>query len=296
MSDLLFRQLFDDAALFPPGNAPMGEAVPAHRAHRASNRASYVGPFLVSDGRLGELRALLSREDGAVPSREHGDRSGGEDPTKGQALLPLVVTVPGGPDGVAPAVDAVRASPALSLSGVEVAAPPGQTAGTAAVLAKTLPEGTGAYVEVARGERADSDIEALAGTGASAKFRTGGVRAEAHPSETELASLLAAAVGAGVPFKCTAGLHHAIRHTTAEGFEQHGFLNVLLATHTLTTGGGAADAADVLADRDGRALAARAAALTATEAEGIRSRFRSFGTCSIVEPLEDLVVLGALPA
>ncbi|MBB5490528.1 hypothetical protein [Nocardiopsis metallicus] len=277
----LYRALFDDAALFPPGNAPMGEAIPAHRAHRASRRAPYVGPFLVADARLAELRTVLSRD------QAHGEP------------LALVVTVPGGADGLAAAVDAVRSDPALSLAGVEVAAAPGEAADTAAAVVKAMAgdggePGADGYVEVARGEKATADIEALVGTGAHAKFRTGGVRAEAHPSETELAALLAAAIGAGVSFKCTAGLHHAVRHTTAEGFEQHGFLNVLLATHILLSGGTAADAAEVLADRDGRALAARVAGLTSEQVERVRSSFRSFGTCSIVEPLDDLVVLGAL--
>lgn len=274
----LYRALFDDAALFPPGNAPMGEAIPAHRAHRDSRRAPYVGPFLVADARLAELRTVLSRDDG-----DH-------------APLALVVTVPGGADGVAAAVDAVRSDPALNLAGVEVASAPGQAATTAAAVAGALGPGTDGYVEVARGPGAADDIAALAGTGAHAKFRTGGLTPEAHPDEVELAALLGAAVTAGVPFKCTAGLHHAVRHTTVEGFEQHGFLNVLLATHTLLTGGDEAETAKVLADRDGPSLAARAGQLSPNEAALVRSHFRSFGTCSISDPLEDLVVLGALHA
>ncbi|MFB8762205.1 hypothetical protein [Nocardiopsis alba] len=276
MTSALYRGLFDDAALFPPGNAPMGEALPAHRAHRAGARAPYVGPFLVSDGRIAELRAVLAREEG-----DH-------DP------LDVVVTVPGGSDDLAAAIEAITADPALRLVGVEVAAPPDRAGDTAVALAATLPQGVGGHVEIARGERAASDIASLVGTGAHAKFRTGGVRAEAHPSEAELAALLATAVNAGLPFKCTAGLHHAVRHTTPEGFEQHGFLNVLLATRLLLDGEGRKEAAATLADRDGRALAARAAALTETEIADVRSRFRSFGTCSVTEPLEDLVVLGAL--
>ncbi|MGW9348966.1 hypothetical protein [Nocardiopsis flavescens] len=283
--DALYRSLFDDAALFPPGNAPMGEALPAHRRYLDSSRAAYVGPFLVSDARVAELRAVLSREDGRHPPLE------------------VVVTVPGGADGVAPAVGAVLADPALRLRGVEAAAPPGAAAGVAAALAAHLPDGSGeagpadGYVEVSRQggpEGVRADLEALAAAGRSAKFRTGGLTARAHPAEDELAGFLYAAVGLGVPFKCTAGLHHAVRHTTAEGFEQHGFLNVLLATDTLVRGGTAADAAGVLADRDGKSLASRAAGLTAGEAAAVRAGFRSFGTCSIIEPLEDLVVLGAL--
>ncbi|MGQ4271710.1 hypothetical protein [Nocardiopsis changdeensis] len=283
--DALYRSLFDDAALFPPGNAPMGEALPAHRGHRTSSRAAYVGPFLVSDARVAELRAVLSREDGDHPP------------------LGVVVTVPGGADGVAPAVEAVLADPALRLEGLEVAAPPGGADGVAAVLNAHLPDGSGGhgsvqgYVEVSRQggpEGARADLAALASAGLRAKFRTGGVTAQAHPDEDELAAYLYAAVDLGVPFKCTAGLHHAVRHTTAEGFEQHGFLNVLLAADTLVRGGSAAEAAAVLADRDGGALAARAKGLAAGEAAAVRAAFRSFGTCSIIEPLEDLIVLGAL--
>ena len=276
MNDTLYRGLFDDAALFPPGNAPMGQALPDHREHRASERARYVGPFLVAEGRVAELRAVLAREE-----TDHGP-------------LEVVVTVPGGADDVPAALDALNADPALNLVGMEVAAPPGTAADTAAALTKALPAGTVGYVEVARGESASADIAALAGTGANAKFRTGGLKPEAHPTEAELAALISAAVTAEVPFKCTAGLHHAIRHSTTEGFEQHGFLNVLLATHTLLVEGSEADAREILAERNGPALAARAKALGDVEQADVRTRFRSFGTCSITEPLEDLTVLGAL--
>ena len=276
MNDILYRGLFDDAALFPPGNAPMGQALPDHREHRASERARYVGPFLVAEGRVAELRAVLAREE-----TDHGP-------------LEVVVTVPGGADDVPAALDALNADPALNLVGMEVAAPPGTAADTAAALTKALPAGTVGYVEVARGESASADIAALAGTGANAKFRTGGLKPEAHPTEAELAALISAAVTAEVPFKCTAGLHHAIRHSTTEGFEQHGFLNVLMATHTLLVEGSEADAREILAERNGPALAARAKALGDVEQADVRTRFRSFGTCSITEPLEDLTVLGAL--
>ncbi|WP_017602609.1 hypothetical protein [Nocardiopsis alkaliphila] len=276
MNDTLYRGLFDDAALFPPGNAPMGQALPDHREHRASERARYVGPFLVAEGRVAELRAVLAREE-----TDHGP-------------LEVVVTVPGGADDVPAALDALNADPALNLVGMEVAAPPGTAADTAAALTKALPAGTVGYVEVARGESASADIAALAGTGANAKFRTGGLKPEAHPTEAELAALISAAVTAEVPFKCTAGLHHAIRHSTTEGFEQHGFLNVLMATHTLLVEGSETDAREILAERNGPALAARAKALGDVEQADVRTRFRSFGTCSITEPLEDLTVLGAL--
>lgn len=277
MSALLYRRLFDDAALFPPGNAPLGRALPEHREHRAGHRAEYVGPFLVSDARVAELRTLLEREEG-----DHEP-------------LATVVTVPGGAEAVPAAVAAAK-DRRLHLVGLEVAAAPGGVGAVTEALGRHLPAGVSAYVEISRQGQVPDDLAELAGTGHHAKFRTGGVLARAHPGETELAAHLHATVGAGLSFKCTAGLHHAVRHTTPEGFEQHGFLNVLLATAALLEGATAADAGAVLAERDGPALAAAASRITEERAERVRATFHSFGTCSITEPLEDLVVLGALPA
>ena len=46
--DELLGGLCDDAALFPPGNLPLADAVPAHLAHLASEHRGLVGPFIVS--------------------------------------------------------------------------------------------------------------------------------------------------------------------------------------------------------------------------------------------------------
>ncbi|MGW7584917.1 hypothetical protein ACWGLI_27800, partial [Kitasatospora sp. NPDC054769] len=49
----LFHGLFDDAAVFPPGNLPIVDAVPAHRLHRAAWYAEAVGPRQSGAGRQG---------------------------------------------------------------------------------------------------------------------------------------------------------------------------------------------------------------------------------------------------
>jgi hypothetical protein len=97
-----------------------------------------------------------------------------------------------------------------------------------------------------------------------------------------------------VPFKCTAGLHRAVRHRdAATGFEHHGFLNVLLAAAT-------ADhlAVDVIASvLDATDSATILTGLGSLGADGIalaRRRFVSFGTCSVTEPVDDLVALRLL--
>ena len=51
----LFLRLFDDAAIFPPGDLPMPDAVKAHRERLASPLAPLLGPFVCSHARLGEL-------------------------------------------------------------------------------------------------------------------------------------------------------------------------------------------------------------------------------------------------
>ena len=100
-----------------------------------------------------------------------------------------------------------------------------------------------------------------------------------------------ALVRAGVAFKATAGLHHAVRNTDpGTGFEQHGFLNLLVATDEALAGADVAQVHARLAARDGTRLAERVAALSAAA----RESFRSFGTCSIADPVTELAELGLL--
>src|SRR5262249_6602363 len=135
-------------------------------------------------------------------------------------------------------------------------------------------------------------LDVLTGAGVAAKVRTGGASAAAYPTEAELAGVVAGCVERGLPFKCTAGLHHAVRHRDrATGFEQHGFVNLLVAVHAALTGG---DVPAALSTRDGPALAARCRSLTCEEAARVRAAFVGFGSCSIAEPVADLTELGLL--
>jgi hypothetical protein len=272
----LFTRLCDDAAVFPPGNLPLADALPAHRAHRASGHAGLVGPFVVSAARLGELAGLLEGE----PPRS----------------LDVSVTV-AEPAAVGAALAAVDRITPLRVSSIEVAVPEHVATGeVVATLDAALAgqHGVTAFVELPRDGRRPDLIRSLSGTAYLAKLRTGGVRAELHPDEGELAAAVVAIVRAGLSFKATAGLHHAVRNTDpATGFEQHGFLNLLTAVDAAIAGAGEAEVEQLLAERRPDAVAARARAV-ADRATLVRRRFRSFGTCSIVEPLEELAALGLL--
>jgi len=262
MTSPLFQGLFDDAAIFPPGDLPLDRAVPAHRAHRTAWYADTVGPLLIGAGRLGELTALAD------------------------AALPVGLVLPGGGAQLAPAL---QDAAALTLVTVELAAPDVRKAVVA--LDELLPAGVTAAVELPRGAALEDALDALVETPYRAKYRTGGLTADAFPGEAELAGFLAGCAERGVPYKCTAGLHHAVRHTDpVTGFEHHGFLNVLLAS----LAGDRTVAADVLAERNGTVLAGAVGELTDPQIAYIRRFFTSFGTCSIAEPLEDLESLGLL--
>lgn len=261
-----FAGLLDDAAVFPPGpaaqgGAPLSAALPAHRGHRAAWYSPLLGSFVFPAGRISEL---------------HNE-------------VPLDVALTGtGSGGLRAALQPV---PSVRLTAVELV-PDGED--LVALFDDQLPPEVTGYVEVPRGPDRDAVLDALAGTRYRAKFRTGGLVPRAHPSEAELAALILAATGRGVPFKCTAGLHHAVRLTAPsdEGdLEQHGFLNVLLATAAALDGASAPDLAALLAERDAGTVAARVRAMGEAGVVRARERFVSFGTCSIDDPVRDLTDL-----
>ncbi|KFU78408.1 hypothetical protein SAMN04489729_8177 [Amycolatopsis lurida] len=266
----LFAGLCDDAAVFPPGLAPLPDAVAAHDEHVSAWYADLVGPLVIAATGLGDLADVL------------GDRA---------TPLPVSVTLPGGPARLDGVLEAVTSLP-VKLDALEIAVPEGM--GPDEVLAAISFATAPVFVEIPRDERRVPLLTALSGTGHHAKFRTGGVRADLYPGEAELAASVRAAVGAGVPFKATAGLHHALRNTDPEtGFEQHGFLNLMLATDAVLTDG---DVEAVLAERNGTVIAERLRELDSDRVAALRAAFTSFGTCSITDPLTELAGLGLLEA
>jgi hypothetical protein len=272
----LLAGLCDDAALFPPGNLPLVEAVPAHVEHLASGHRGLVGPFVVSAADVPALGTLLG-------SAEAGS-------------FEVAVTVPE-PSGLAAALSAAAGVPQVRVVAVEVAVPIGVD--PAQVVpdldsAVTDRRDLEAYVELPRDDRRPALLAALAATRYHAKLRTGGVRADLYPDEDELAAAVLACVTAGVAFKATAGLHHAVRNTDpTTGFEQHGFLNLLAAVDAAQRGADHGEVAALLAQRDAAAVAARVAALDG-RAGPVRDAFHSFGTCSIDDPRTELTALGLL--
>jgi hypothetical protein len=269
----LFDGFFDDAALFPPGDAPMATAVPAHRELR-TRLGGLVGPFVVPAARVDELAVHL--DDGA----------------------PVRISLIAAAGDLPAAAARVAADPRLTLAAVEVPVVADAAAArqAARVLDDVLPEGVPAAVELPRTAARDEVLDVLAAAGHRAKLRTGGLRAELFPGSAELAGTLAACVARGVPLKCTAGLHSAVRHTDpVTGFAHHGFLDVLAACDALLAGEPVESAERWLREDDGAALATAVRTWPPARAERARAAFTSFGTCSVLEPVDDLRRLDLLP-
>jgi hypothetical protein len=113
----------------------------------------------------------------------------------------------------------------------------------------------------------------------------------AVPSVEQLAGFVRSCRKAGVPFKGTAGLHHAVR-TGGE----HGFLNLLAAVVF-------GEEEDALAEADPEAFSLDADGFSwggrqaepPELAQARVERLRSIGSCSFFEPVEELEKLGVLP-
>ena len=266
----IFDRLLDDAAVFPPGNLPLAEAVPAHGCHEHAAYAGVVGAFVLAARDLDALAAVTE----LLPA----------------GSLQLSMTVPLA--GVGAARSRAAAIPAVRLVGLEVALGADDAASTVVGALADVPDDLEVYVELPRDARRDAVAAALSGTRFRAKLRTGGVRAQLYPDEAELAETIASVTRNSLSFKATAGLHHALRNTDPDtGFEQHGFLNVLLAADAAHREASVDEIARLLAQRDPVAVASAIHEL----GEGVRETFRSFGTCSISDPVDELVDLGLLP-
>ena len=229
-----FGAFFDDAAIFPPGNMPMPDAVRAHLARRGTPNGEFVGPFICSAARLGELRETLGH---------------------GHLELALVATV----DEFSAVAGELASQQNLTLVSVELKGP-------VEALPPT-PKDLRVFVE--RTWHESFDVPA----GAMLKLRCGGPDIRDTPSACQLGGAIEHSVEHDLPFKLTAGLHRAVRTERTLGF-----LNILAAVNAAIDGG---DPVPALLESD-------AAALKVSNPQAVRRLFRSIGTCSIDEPLDDL--------
>jgi hypothetical protein len=277
---VLFRHLVDDAAMFPPGELPLVDAVAAHRDHRQAEYADLVGPFVCTDEDLMKVAAEAGRR---------------------PEPLEVSVVITGGAGGIEPAVRYGDRSATLVVKAIEVRLRAEDDLSRNALrvvrACDDCLDEESAFVEIGLDGAWERALDVVADAGYAAKLRTGGLDPSLFPTADQVAAFITACLDREVAFKCTAGLHNAVRHTPADtGFEHHGFLNVLLATRASLDGSSQDEVAALLENRDGESLATKAAELSEDQAASTRRWFTSFGSCSIDEPRHDLTNLGLLEA
>lgn len=276
----LMAGLVDYAGLFPPAGLEMREAVRRYREYLAGEERWALGRFVVPAARLAEFSSAF--EEVCCGERE---------PVWGLSVL-----ASGG--SARPMRALVRG--AVLVESVEV------KAGSVTEAERALAEWGGevpVYVEFDPG-RAPAMLPALARAGARAKIRTGGIEAKAFPSVEAVAGFLLACARARVPFKATAGLHHAVRGGYKLTYEaqsaravMHGFANVFLAAALAWRGAPKRAVTETL-----RALEFSFSAdgarwlgfeLSAAEIAAARREFAmSYGSCSFEEPMAEAKALG----
>ena len=269
----LFTGLFDDAAVFPPGLAPLDRAVEEHLARRSADVADLVGPLLVPASATEELLTL---------------------PLPGQAGPALTVTLIGRPgvavSAVGEALSRLREDGRVEVAGVEV----GWSAGWELALDWQLP----VSVEVPRGQDlgvALRDVAARAGSreGMQAKFRTGATATTDVRAPGELAGFVRRCIDTDLGFKLTGGLHHAVTGTH-DGEQQFGFLNVLHAVRWALNGAEVDELEPLLAQEDPEPVLEAVSRMSIADASITRAFFTAYGCCGVMDPIGELSTLGLI--
>lgn len=297
----LHTGLFDYAGLFPPAQLSMAEAV-AQYAQYVSHPCSFMlGRFVLQSTQLQSFEDVAGEY--LPDAEEHAWRLSGLVGAPGPDLDDKVESI----FNFNAAHETRDVPGAVVCDAIEAKA---GTADDVDAIMHLVPEQLSVAIEVDHRTDVRGMIAAIAGTGATAKIRCGGVTPDLIPTTREIADFIAACGAAGVAFKATAGLHHPIRKERPLTYEadaprgvMHGFLNVFVAAvmahaHRLSSD----ELLPILEATNDNAFIFTEGGLTfqdtfADNAQVARAR-ESFaigiGSCSFTEPVEDLVELGIL--
>lgn len=279
----LLTGIVDYAGLFPPAALGMRAAVRNYADYIAEPDRWMLGRFVVPVARLNEF---------AIERRAVG----GEARWRLSALL--------GANAVDD-IERVRAFNAEPGSRATVDTLEGKlsTPTDIARVANAARPDLDLFVEIPLDGDPSALIGAVRDAGVKAKVRTGGVTAAQIPAAGAVVGFMRACLGAGVPFKATAGLHHPVRAEYRLTYDadapvgtMFGYLNVFVAAAFLSQGATDDDVIHILEERDASAFELgddvirwRARTLDASAARNVRERVAtSFGSCSFREPVDEL--------
>lgn len=275
--EALLRQAVDYAGMFPPAGLSIGDATTMYNRHRAGADAWIVGAFVIAAERLAEL-----------------------DPAVGP--VSVVLNTPS-----AAAVEHVLQSEArMRIAALEFhPVAPDQVA----ALSAAVPDSVQAYFEIPPDDDLERGLDAVAACGALAKIRTGGLTPAAFPPASSLSRFFRACRDRGLAAKATAGLHHAVSgcypltyETASASVPMYGFLNVCTAAALVQLGATEDDVLHALRESsasafrfDDQGMEWRGRRLSTNDLRAMRQAlFRSFGSCSLREPIDELTLMRAI--
>ncbi|MDX2123101.1 MAG: hypothetical protein SF070_18835 [Gemmatimonadota bacterium] len=283
----LLDTLIDYAGLFPPAGLGMVETVRNYAAYQRGPDAWALARLVVPVARLQEFEAALA----ALPEAERlGARFPitallGSDP---MADLGAVCTFNERHEHGGPAILSLEAR---AGSGEQIAR-----------LRAVVPEEYDLFCELPLAGDLTTLVCQVRAAGASAKVRTGGLNPAEIPAPEAVLAFLSACATEGVPFKATAGLHHALRGDQPLSYAadaprgtMHGYCNLLLAATVLWHERPTEEALALLSlTRDQPMLATDerivwgGIAVSREEISMARAEFaQAIGACSFTEPLEE---------
>lgn len=293
----LLASIVDYAGLFPPAQLSLPTAVAMYDRAQASPHAWMLDRFVVPVTHLHELNQLLST---------FSEKAYGSKPW----LLSVIVSKNWATE--LEQIHQLRETAAQQVCQVEIRALEIAPLPLSEMqqICLNLPAEVEVFFEIPFDADLEPYLKVLQQTNTAAKLRTGGMTPDAFPDSAQLSQRVLSLAAAHIPFKATAGLHHALRgnyHLTYEpnsaSTDMLGFLNLAILTafayqQRITL----AEAQTLLEERSINAfqftdtkISWRDRVLSVSEiAQSRQQFFRSFGSCSFQEPIADLHHLGFL--
>lgn len=300
--------IIDYAGLFPPASLELGQAFHNFVFYRQGEYRWMLGKFIIPVKRLAELGSLLDDMtiDGSVPLSILGSSS--ENVNEFYSLFKSDIAI----------INEFKSkySGTVTIDAFEVRLPSDifkdndntelqKLMGSISdSLENTLGKKIPVFYEVTLTKEYEAEIIRTVETigalnnGSGYKLRTGGIEASAFPEPEVIAFAIMTCCEFDVPMKCTAGLHHPIRHYNEEvKSNMHGFMNVFAAgILAYTSNLDEAEIIEVLTDEDPYEFMFTESGftwdeneITNSEIKSAREKFMlSYGSCSFDEPIDDL--------
>ncbi len=287
---VLLSSIVDYAGLFPPAKLNLREAIANYLQYHQTQENWLLGRFVIPVSRLAELETLLAdiSSDNTITSN-----------------LSLSVILSKNWESEVTQIQAFSSK--LQITSVEFKPLPPEEIKRAI---DHLSNGIESFFEIPLSEDFAPYLTVLQGKQASAKIRTGGLTAKAFPNPDRLYRFIFASAAAQVPFKATAGLHHPLPGKYNLSYEPNsfstsmqGFLNLSILTALVYGQKLTLEEALIVLQESSRSsfqfqddnIAWKDRLLNLTELQQARQHFfRSFGSCSFQEPLDELEELQLL--